>query len=140
MANCTNVTTFWHKASGGSWEELVAIKDYPDLGGDKEKLDSTTLKDTKKKSINGLEDTADLSFTANYEKEDYDKLIAIEDTDTLDDYAIKFGEDGIEGIFAWQGKIHVYPTSGSVNAVREMKFSTTVENDEGIHEVDSLAA
>lgn len=137
MAKCTNVTYLMHKgASDAAFSKLLDITQYPDLGGDKEKLDSTTLSDTKKRSINGLEDTAELAFSAWYDKSDYEKLLAIQEAGTVDKYQLWFGEDGEDGIWEWEGVMAVHPASGGVNAVREMSFSITDEGEEALHYVN----
>jgi len=136
MAKCTNVTYLMHKGtSDTAFSKLLDITQYPDLGGDKEKLDSTTLSDTKKRSINGLEDTAELAFSAWYDKNDYEKLLAIQEAGTVDKYQLWFGEDGEDGIWEWEGVMAVHPASGGVNAVREMSFSITDEGEEALHYV-----
>jgi hypothetical protein len=136
MAKCTNKTFLMVKKSGGdSFEKLIDITQYPDLGGSKEKLDVTTLSDTRKRTINGIEDSSDLEFSAWYEKDDYEKLLALEAADSIDTYQLWFGDDGADGIFEWSGKMAVYPTSGSSNAAREMSFSITDEGDEALHYV-----
>lgn len=67
MAKCTNVTYLMKKKDGdATFEKLLDITEYPDLGGEKEKLDVTTLSDKKKRTINGIEDTGDLNFKAWY--------------------------------------------------------------------------
>jgi hypothetical protein len=138
MAKCTNKTFLMvKKASGSSFEKLIDITQYPDLGGTKEKLDVTTLSDTKKRTINGIEDTSDLEFAAWYEKDDYEKLLALETADSIDTYQLWFGDDGADGIFEWSGKMAVYPTSESSNAAREMSFSITDEGEEALHYVTS---
>ncbi|MBQ0111666.1 MAG: hypothetical protein KBT03_00885 [Bacteroidales bacterium] len=136
MAKCTNYTFLMVKRDGeDEFSKLIDITQYPDLGGSKEKIDVTTLSDKKKRTINGIEDTSDLEFSAWYEKADYEKLLAIEAADKVDTYQLWFGEDGEDGIFEWQGKMAVYPTSGSSNAAREMSFSITDEGDEALHYV-----
>lgn len=137
MAKCTNVTFLMHKAAGDSdFTKLLDITEYPDLGGEKEKLDSTTLSDRKKRTINGIEDTADLVFKAWYEKADYEKLLAIQTKGTVDTYQVWFGENGEDGIWEWSGIMAVYPNSGGTNAVREMSFSITDEGKEALHYVE----
>ena len=136
MAKCTNKTFIMHKgANEGSFTKLIDITEYPDLGGPKEKLDVTTLSDTKKRTIDGIEDVNDLEFKAWYEKADYEKLLAIQESGSLDTYQIWFGEDGQDGIWEWQGKMAVYPNTGSSNAAREMTFSITDEGEEAMHYV-----
>jgi hypothetical protein len=136
MAKCTNKTFLMIKKKGESeFSKLVDITQYPDLGGTKEKLDVTTMSDTKKRTINGIEDTSDLEFSAWYEKTDYENLLALEEADNVDTYQLWFGEDGEDGIFEWSGKMAVYPRSGSNNTAREMSFSVTDEGEEALHYV-----
>lgn len=136
MAKCTNKTFLMIKKDGASdFEKLIDITQYPDLGGAKEKIDVTTLSDTKKRTINGVEDVNDLEFSAWYEKADYEKLLEVEKADKIDTYQLWFGEDGEDGIFEWAGKMAVYPASGGVNAAREMSFSITDEGEEAMHYV-----
>lgn len=137
MAKCTNKTFLMHKApEADEFTKLIDITEYPDLGGTKEKLDVTTLSDTKKRTINGIEDTADLEFKAWYEKADYVRLLEIQESGKLYTYQLWFGENGEDGIFEWQGIMAVYPTSGSSNNAREMSFSITDEGEEALHYVE----
>lgn len=136
MAKCTNVTFLMHKGSSDSdFAKLLDITEYPDLGGEKEKLDVTTLSDKKKRTINGIEDVNDLNFKAWYEKTDYEKLLAIQEAGTVDKYQLWFGENGEDGIWEWEGIMAVYPNSGSSNNAREMSFSITDEGEEALHYV-----
>lgn len=137
MAKCTNVTFLMHKASGETeFTKLLDITEYPDLGGDKEKLESTTLSDTKKRYIQGLEDSSELAFKAWYDKADYEKLLTIQEAGTIDDYQLWFGENGADGIWEWSGVMAVYPAGGSSNTVREMSFSISDEGAEALHYVE----
>lgn len=137
MAKCTNKTFLMYKATAEAttFTKLVDITEYPDLGGATNKLDATTLSDTKKRNINGIEDSAELEFKALYEKADYTKLAALETAGTSNKYQIWFGDAGIDGIWEWDGKIHVYPTSGKSDAVREMSFTITDEGETALHPV-----
>lgn len=136
MAKCTNVTYIMMEgATTGTFEKLIDITEYPDLGGPAEKLDATTLSDKKKRYINGIEDSSELEFKAWYEKESYEKLLALKDT--LKKFRVYFGEGGTDGIWEWEGKLELYPNSGGVNAVREMTFSISDEGEEALHYVTS---
>lgn len=136
MAKCTNKTFLMHKAKDAeSFAKLIDITEYPDLGGEKEKIDVTTLSDTKKRTINGIEDTGDLQFKSWYEKADYEKLLAIQEAGTVDTYQLWFGENGEDGIWEWSGIMAVYPNTGSSNNAREMTFSITDEGAEPLHYV-----
>ena len=114
-------------------EKLVDIKDFPDLGGAPELLETTTLSDCSQTFINGVQSVNALEFTANYTKEDYLKVKAEEGKDLY--YALEFGEDGEHGIFEWQGQHSVWVTGGGVNEVVEMVIqiapSTAITPKEG---------
>lgn len=136
MAKCTNKTFLMTKPSQSEeYVPLIDITEYPDLGGETEKLDATTLSDKKTRNIDGIEQSADLAFKAWYEKEDYKKLHDLETAGNLDSYQLWFGENGEDGIWEWQGRIHVYPVGGGTNAVRDMAFSITDEGEEALHPV-----
>lgn len=140
MAKCTNKTFLMHKSKDADeFTKLIDITEYPDLGGEKEKIDVTTLSDTKKRTINGIEDTGDLQFKAWYEKTDYEKLLAIQEAETVDTYQLWFGENGEDGIWEWSGIMAVYPNTGSSNNAREMTFSITDEGTEPLHYVSDAA-
>ena len=65
-------------ASGGTYTKLVDIKEFPDLGGDPEMLETTTLSDKMQTYIAGIQSMDGLSFTANYTLTDYKALKAKE--------------------------------------------------------------
>lgn len=136
MAKCTHITYLMHKAAGDSnFSKLVDITEYPDLGGDTEKIDVTTLSDRKKRNINGIQDSADLEFKAWYEQADYENLLAIQTAGTIDTYQLWFGENGEDGVWEWSGIMNVFPGGGGTNAAREMSFSITDEGEEALHYV-----
>lgn len=138
MPKCTNLTFLTiKKAAATDFTKLIDITEYPDLGGDTEKLDSTSLSDKKKRNINGIEDSADLTFKAWYEKTDYKTLFDLEVADELSTFQLWFGENGEDGIWEWQGKIHVFPAGAGSNAVREMSFSITDEGETALAPVFS---
>ena len=99
-------------------EKLVDIKDFPDLGGAPELLETTTLSDCAQTFINGVQSVDALEFTANYTKEDYQRVKADEGKELH--YEIEFGENGEHGAFVWQGQHSVWVTGGGVNEVMEM--------------------
>lgn len=125
-------------------EKVVDIKDYPDLGGDPEKIESTTLSDAVQTNVSGVQKLDSLNFTSNYTKEDYKKLKDLEKLGEDEWWALYFGAgsdgspDGHNGILVWQGGPTTYITSGKVNAVREMK--TTFSNKTAIEMIEPASA
>lgn len=125
-----------------SYEKLIDIKDFPDLGGSPEMLETTTLSDKMQTYIPGIQSLDALEFTANYTKEDYTKLKALEGKET--DFAVWFGgteegstltPTGTDGKFEFKGQLSAYPVGGGVNEVVDMSItiapSTPITMGEG---------
>ena len=121
MAISTYGISLMYKAEGSSYEKLVDIKDFPDLGGAPEMLETTTLSDNMQTYIPGIQSLDALEFTANYTKEDYTKIKAMEGKDT--DFAVYFGTDGADGKFLFSGQVSAFPVGGGVNEVVSMTIT-----------------
>lgn len=131
MAISTYKIFLMKKTSGDStYEKLVDIKDFPDLGGSPEMLETTTLSDSMQTYIPGIQSLDALEFTANYTKTDFDSLKALDGTQC--DFAVWFGANdvggtltpsGADGKFVFGGKLSVYPVGGGVNGVVDMKIT-----------------
>lgn len=106
--------------------KVIDIKSYPDLGGEPEQIEVTTLTDKIQRNIKGVQQLDTMSFTANYTKGDLAKLKTLEKKGESEWWAVAFGEDengdpdGHDGIVFWQGGLSSYITSGDTNAVREL--------------------
>ena len=117
-------------ASGNDYSKLIDIKDFPDLGGSPELLETTTLSDKMQTYIPGIQSNDALEFTTNYTKTDYTTLAALADTE--EDYAVWFGgteaegvvtPDGSNGKFSFKGKLSVHVNGGGVNEVVDMTIT-----------------
>ena len=126
MAISTYKTYLMHKNTN-TYEKLVDIKEFPDLGGEPEMIDVTTLSDKMMKYVLGIQSNEGLNFTCNYDKTDYTALLALEGKD--EDYAVWFGgsesggvvtPDGSEGKFSFTGQLSVFVNGGGVNAAVDM--------------------
>ena len=82
-------------SEGDTYEKLIDIKEFPDLGGAPEMLETTTLSDNMQTYIPGIQSLDALEFTANYTKTDFTKLKALEGKET--DFAVWFGGTGEGG-------------------------------------------
>lgn len=129
MATSSYKTFLMHKNSA-SWEKLIDIKDFPDLGGPPEMLETTTLSDYMQTYISGIQTLDALEFLANYDLDEYKKLKAMEGESK--EYAVWFGGTEAEGVvtptgdqgkFKFTGELSVYPNGKGVNEVREMTIS-----------------
>lgn len=104
-----------------SLTKKVDIKDFPDLGGAPELLETTHFLNPAQTFILGIQSMDAMEFTANYTKSDYEAVLA--DANKKLYYALEFGIDGSEGVFEWQGEHTVWVTGAGVNAVVEMKIA-----------------
>lgn len=119
--------TFLMKKTSTSYEKLTDIKDFPDLGGSPEMLETTTLSDKMQTYIPGIQSSEALEFTCNYTKADFDKLQKLAGTEG--EFAIWFGgtesggtitPTGSEGKFEFKGCLSVFVVGSGVNEVVEM--------------------
>ena len=129
MASST-YKTFLMKKGSTNYEKLVDIKDYPDIGGSPELLETTSLSDAMQKFIEGIQSSDALPFTVNYDLETYQTLLALKGVET--EYAVWFGgtesngevtPTGDEGKFEFSGYLSVRVLGKGVNEVREMEVS-----------------
>ena len=121
MAISTYGIFLMHKAEGGTYDKLIDIKDFPDLGGAPEMLETTTLSDSMQTYIEGIQSSDALEFTANYTKEDYAKCNALKGI--KESYAVYFGEEGVNGKFEFDGYLSARVNGGGVNEVVGMTVS-----------------
>ena len=121
---------FLMQKKSSDWSKLVDIKDFPDLGGAPEMLETTTLSDPMQTYIPGIQSLDSLEITANYTKEDFAKLKALEEQDL--DLAVWLGgttegkvitPDGSHGKFEFKGRLSVYVSGGGVNEVVDMNIT-----------------
>ena len=116
--------------SDETYSKLCDIKEFPDLGGEPEMLETTALSDNMQTYIAGIQSLDGLSFTANYDMATFKKLKELEGKE--DSYAVWFGgtgtgnavtPDGFNGKFAFKGQLSVFPVGGGVNEVVDMNIS-----------------
>ena len=134
---------FLMQKNTSAWEKLIDIKEFPDLGGAPEMLETTTLSDKMQTYIPGIQSLDALAFTANYTKKDFTKLKALEGQEK--EFAVWFGgtktadgtltPDGSDGKFEFKGQLSAYPVGGGVNEVVDMNItiapSTPITMGEG---------
>lgn len=128
----------WSATSGTTnYVKLCDIKDYPDLGGEPELIETTTLSDKMQTNLLGVQAMETLVFNANYILDDFKKIKALEDYIAANgdvDFELWFGNsdlsstpspstDATNGEFAFKGSVVVFPLGKGVNEVREMQIS-----------------
>ena len=102
-----------------NWTDLCDIMDFPDLGGAPELLETTTFSDGSRIYISGIKDRQSLEFTANYDADTYDNILALAGTKS---FQFWFGPNGAYGKFALSGTISAYVLGAGVNEVVEMRI------------------
>ena len=126
---------FLMKKDTAAYAKVIDIKEFPDLGGAPEMLETTTLSDKMQTYIPGIQSLDSLEFTANYTLEDYKKLKAMEGQQN--DFAVWFGgtevgdtvtPTGEMGKFKFKGALSVYANGGGTNEVVEMTI-TILDNE-----------
>ena len=114
--------------TGAEVARVCAIKSYPDLGGDPEKITVTDLEDTDEASVPGVRSADDMQFTANYTTEAHAAVLAACGKHQI--FQLDFGADGADGQFSWSGEMSVKINGGEVNGAREMTL--TIVRDSAI--------
>ena len=119
-----------------AYTKLIDIKSFPDLGGEPERIDVTTLSDAIRKYAAGVQDLSSFQFTANYIPADYTKLVGLVGKQT--EYAVWLGAetsnntvtpDGHNGKWSWTGDINVFKAGGDVNAAQDMTITAFPSTD-----------
>lgn len=112
--------------SADAVEKVVDIKDFPDMIGDPEMLETTTLSDAQVTNIPGIKSSDTLTFTCNYTKADFTAVNALAGKPLF--YELSFS-DGSK--FTWQGQHTLGLPGKGVNEVVEFTIniaaSTPVE-------------
>jgi len=117
MAISTQGVTLKWGATAANVTKVVDIKDFPDLGGAPEMLETTTLSDQIQTYIMGIQGSDMMEFTCNYTKTNFENVV--KDANKNLYYALEFGT---EGTFEWQGQHTAWVTGAGVNAVTEFKI------------------
>lgn len=137
-ASSTYKTFLMRSTDGTSYTKVIDIKDFPDLGGDPETIDTTTLTDKMRTSVPGISEAENFVFTANYDPAQFQTLVgyATADEGAPNYYAVWFGgtdatqvgadptPTGNLGKFEFKGTMsQPYVAGGGVNEARSISIS-----------------
>ena len=121
---------------GGIYKQTVPITSYPDMGGDPELVDITTLQHRRRINTIGVQDSGSFAFEANYTPANYEALLALEGVEK--EYSLWFGgtgegdnfvPTGSDGKFDFKGMLSAYVTGNGVNEARGLRFSIAVSSE-----------
>lgn len=119
-------------SESGTFEKLIDINGFPKLGGQPELIEITTLSDSMKKFIEGIQNSEALTFPANYDLAEFKKLKALERKEKT--FAVWFGgtgegesltPTGTDGKYKFKGTLSVYVEGGDVNQAVKMQITVT---------------
>jgi hypothetical protein len=111
------VTLKWGE-SAETVAKVVDIKDFGDLIGEPNLLETTTLSDAQVTDIPGVRSGDSIPFTCNYTKADFDKVYADEGKPLY--YELEFSDGSA---FAWQGQHTVGVPGKGVDEVLEFTIN-----------------
>lgn len=132
----STIYTFLMKGSAATvpvYSKLTCIDSFPDLGAPPEQIDVTTLCDTMRHYIPGVQDTGSLQFEAFYDAAVYSTLKALAGVSTP--YAVWFGgtdsntPTGSNGKFSFTGDLRVNVVGGGVNEAVKMQITIFPSTD-----------
>lgn len=129
----TIYTFLMYKATSAAtqYTKLCDIKSFPDLGGEPERIDVTSLSNSQRQYVRGVQDISSSTFSANYVAADYTKINNLTGKQT--EFALWLGATvtgstvtptGADGQWSWTGDIMAFKTGGDVNAAQEMTIVT----------------
>ena len=120
--NTYGITLKWG-TSAEQVEKVVDIKDFPDLIGEPELLETTTLSDSQVTNIPGIRGSDLLTFTCNYTSADFAKVKSDEGKNQY--YVLEFS-DGSS--FNWQGQHSCGLPGKGVNEVVDFTINIAVSS------------
>lgn len=134
MAISTYKTFLMGKTSAsGDWTKVADIKNFGDIGGSPNTLETTTLSDNIQTFINGIQQSGGaMEFTVNYTKAQYSTIKSTYANGEEYDFAVWFGgtesngvltPTGSEGKFSFKGMMSMYIPGKGVDEVVEAVLS-----------------
>lgn len=99
------------------------IVEYNNIGGEPEKVSSTTLSDSQETSENGVQQQENNTFTLQYDPEVYYKLKQMQDSHNKYQVGLLFSQSG--SLFYWYGTISIQVSGGGVNEIAQMTLTVS---------------
>ncbi|MBU5677910.1 phage tail protein [Alkaliphilus sp. MSJ-5] len=120
----------YKEGSMTDFTEIELLMEVPELGGDPEKIDVTTLKDKHKKSIPGITDLGDLAFVFLYDNSsstsNYRVLKKLQDDKKIATFKLEY-PDGTGHEF--DAYVNVKIAGGGVNTAATFTASMSLQSD-----------
>lgn len=123
-------TTLSYSTTGSSYTVIEHLMEVPELGGDPEKVEVTTLADSVKKYIPGIRDLGDLAFKFLYdnsgENSNYRILRGLQEANTVANFKVEY-PDGTAHTFS--AYVNVKMDAATVNAAMTFTASMSLQSD-----------
>lgn len=113
------------KVAGGAFKELAGLQSVPEIGGDPEQVDVTTLADSTKKYIAGIQDMDSLEFTFLYDQSVFKELKAAQISGKEADFKITYPDNTT---CTFTGGVTVKMGGAEVNGAFQMTLAVTVSS------------
>lgn len=129
LANGITLSYKVKSAAGSTYTQIPGVKEVPELGNVKEKVENSALSDTTKQYEYGIGDPGDLEFLCRYmnadEKTAYRTMRGYAENNTV----LAFKEQFPDGtIFAFDAQVDVKMGGGGVNGVVDWKLSMALQS------------
>lgn len=108
---------------GTNYETLSGLQSVPEIGGDPEQVDVTTLADATKKYISGIQDMDSLEFTFLYDNATFKKLKAVQSSGKEVEFQITYPDDST---CTFKGGVTVKMGGAEVNGAFQFTLTVTV--------------
>lgn len=118
--------------TSSEWAKICDIKNFPDIGGSPNQIETTSLSDNIQTFINGIMQGSAMEFTANYDKTEYQTIRTTYADGEEHDFAVWFGgtvsqgvltPDGSNGKFSFKGTMSMFIPGKGVDEVVEATLS-----------------
>lgn len=113
-------------SASGTFVEIPDLQEVPEMGGDPEQIDVTTLKDKVKRSIPGIKDLGDLAFTFLYSKTNFLELNEKLDSKTKYYWKVEFS-DGL--VMSFEAIPNLKLAGGGVNAALTYSINMSLQSE-----------
>ena len=127
-------TFFMNLDTDSAAKKIIDITSFPDLGGERNSIDITTLSDTIEQSIAGLQKGGTLQFEANYTKANWTAVKTLEDGNKHT-FGVYFDSNatglanyvptGDSGKFKFSGELN----GGNTNEARKMTIIVYLQSE-----------
>lgn len=113
------------KTAGSTFKDLEGLQSVPEIGGDPEQVDVTTLVDATKKYIAGIQDMDSLEFTFLYDNAVFKELKAVQTSGKEAEFKITY-PDGSTCTF--KGGVTIKMGGAEINGAFQFTLAVTVSS------------